>query len=169
VTDLPTRALSLKQPWAWAVFGPPNKDVENRVWWSTLRGPIWIAASAQATRAYYEEAAEIIERVSGCKVPPLDSLPSGCILGRATITDVALPGGWRWARKYEKRVRPGFGYDPKPADERHPSEALRWHFDDQYGYFLADRVALATPVPCKGLQRLWRVPAQLLEKLKEAA
>jgi hypothetical protein len=169
VTDLPRLALSLKQPWAYAVMHL-GKDVENRVWFRPDPGPVWIAASQQVTRRYFDQAVEIIKTIApGAIVPPIDALPYGCIVGRANIVDVALPGGWRWSGKVGGKHRPGFGYDPTRAVTRHPSDALRWHFDDQYGYLLEDRRALARVLPCKGHQRWWVLPAPLLERLKGAA
>ena len=32
------KALSVKQPWAWAIFH--GKDVENRDWPTNVRGPV---------------------------------------------------------------------------------------------------------------------------------
>lgn len=37
------RAISLRQPWAWAIFH--GKPVENRTWWTAYRGPLLIHAS----------------------------------------------------------------------------------------------------------------------------
>lgn len=37
------KAISIKQPWAWAIFN--GKPVENRVWHSDYRGPLLIHAS----------------------------------------------------------------------------------------------------------------------------
>lgn len=174
MAEIPTRALSLIQPWAWAVVHGP-KDVENRVWWSGLRGPFWIAASAQVTRRYYEQAREIIQaRSPGLRVPALEELDYGCIIGSASIVDCILPGGFKLEnedrdhgaiRAQLHRAR-AHGNPPGP---RHPLHPHRWHFPEQYGYVLADRRALAKPVPCKGHQRWWTVPADVLQKLREVA
>jgi hypothetical protein len=47
---IPNRALSLKQPWAWAVIHGP-KDIENRRWNTDFRGLFWVAASATKLRS----------------------------------------------------------------------------------------------------------------------
>lgn len=165
MAEVPTRALSLIQPWAWCViYGP--KDIENRTWWSTLRGPLWIAASAQVTRRYYDQAKELIESIApGLVVPALKDLDYGCIIGRATITDVILPGGYRWTGHITRTRAPGHCYRPERGG-LHPAAVSRWYFPEQYGYVLADRTALVKPVPCKGLQRLWTVPEDVLEQLR---
>ena len=41
--DLPTMALSIKQPWAWLIVAG-HKDVENRTWFTNYRGPVLIHA-----------------------------------------------------------------------------------------------------------------------------
>lgn len=173
------RALSLIQPWAWAVlFGP--KTVENRVWFTELVGPVWLASSAQVTRAYYNEAREIICRVThgAVTVPHMDDLVYGAVLGRATVTDYILPGGY-WcrtdtaaglrrsaggAREYET-TGPKWGDALVKRGElaRHPLHPHEWHFLDQYGYVLDERRALAKPVPCKGHQKAWTMKPELVE------
>lgn len=173
---LPTRALSLIQPWAWAVLQGP-KDIENRTWWSDIRGPFWIAASAQVTRRYYQQAKELIESIAPeLVVPHIDDLHYGSIQGRATITDCILPGGFRShqplvcrdARLHVATRGASWGLSHTPPLERHPLHANRWHFVNQYGYVLTDRTALAVPVGCKGHQRWWTVPADVLDKLRGA-
>lgn len=42
--DLPNRALSIRQPWAWLVANG-WKDIENRDWKTQFRGPVLIHAS----------------------------------------------------------------------------------------------------------------------------
>ncbi len=44
LTTLPDRALSIRQPWAWAILNA-GKDIENRSWRTLYRGPICIHAS----------------------------------------------------------------------------------------------------------------------------
>lgn len=45
MSDLPTKALSICQPWAWAIINT-GKDIENRNWATKFRGPVCIHASA---------------------------------------------------------------------------------------------------------------------------
>src|SRR5688572_4676832 len=49
------KALSLRQPWAWAVVHG-GKRVENRGWTTDYRGPLLIHASTGMTRGEYEDA-----------------------------------------------------------------------------------------------------------------
>jgi len=175
----PTRALSLTQPYAWAV-AQGIKSIENRTWWSMIRGPIWIASSQQVRWAYYREARDLIERVSGVQVPRLDDLPCGYIVGRASIVDCILPGGYtvittqqaQGARKlYQARLdAAALGQSveqlkhPGPRHSLHPHP---FHFLDQYGYVLEDQRPVPKPVPCSGHQRWWDVPADVLAALAE--
>lgn len=163
---LPTRAISLKQPWAWAVFNA-GKNIENRTWWTEYRGPIWIASSAQVTRTDYQVASHIIERISGVRPPDSRDVVYGAILGRATVSDCILPGGHVATSRPAKNWPAGTAKPPESGGP-HPLQPAKWHFPEQFGYVLDDLHALATPVPCKGLQRFWRVPADVLEQLKGA-
>jgi len=47
------KALSLKQPWAWAVLHT-DKDVENRSWYCGYRGPLVIHGSKNWDQKGYE-------------------------------------------------------------------------------------------------------------------
>lgn len=104
----PTKALTLKQPWAWAVMH--GKDVENRVWNTHHRGPFWIHTSAGMTRKYYEDAKAFIEE-RGLQVPPMGELILGSIIGHATIVKVA----------------------PKLDVPE-----LKWHMPQQFGFVLTN-------------------------------
>jgi hypothetical protein len=53
--DLPPLALSIRQPWAWAIINA-GKDIENRSWPTKLRGPICIHAAKGMTNADFESA-----------------------------------------------------------------------------------------------------------------
>lgn len=42
-----------------------------------------------------------------------------------------------------------------------------WRVASQWGWPISDMMPLATPVPCKGAQGLWEVPANILDKCRE--
>lgn len=176
VEDMPRTALSLRQPWAHAVIHL-GRGLENRTWWSAIRGPIWIAASAQVTWKYYHEAAALIEKVSGVKVPPLDDLPLGAVVGRATIVDCILPGGHSVVNRRQasvaRQLYQSYGTELTRADPdlphpgpRHPLHPHPWHFIDQYGYVLEDVRKLEQPVPVRGHQRWFKLPKDVLDQLR---
>jgi hypothetical protein len=82
--DLPPLALSIRQPWAWAVIAA-GKDIENRDWPTRFRGPVAIHASAGMTRAEWSEAAYFISRLTGASTPAAPSLHRGGIIGVAEV------------------------------------------------------------------------------------
>lgn len=162
---LPEHALTLLQPWAWAVFYA-GKDVENRIWWTSYRGPVWVTSSASTTRVYYRNACAVLRERAGIVAPPYEELCFGHVLGVVTIVDCILPGG-----KVSAGVeRPSLARGRYLADGRlegatHPLHPALWHFEDQYGYVLKNAVRLARPVPCEGARKLWRVREPLLGEL----
>lgn len=92
---LPKMALSIRQPWAWAIVTPGvNKDIENRDWRSGFRGGVAIHASKGMTRAEYEDCLSTIHGISrshpfpsGLAMPDFHDLERGGIVGVATIVD----------------------------------------------------------------------------------
>lgn len=88
---LPTLALSIRQPWAWAV-ATGLKTIENRGWNRltpgnpmAFRGPVAIHAAQGMTRAEYEGACAFMEDRGVCAPMPSD-LIFGAIIGVAKIT-----------------------------------------------------------------------------------
>ena len=90
---LPRLALSIRQPWAWAIINA-GKDIENRDWFCRQRGPICIHAAKGCTREEYDGFIRAIHQVSlarpfppGATVPTLADLYRGGIVGTAEIVD----------------------------------------------------------------------------------
>lgn len=96
---LPKVALSVRQPWAWAIVYF-DKDVENRSWkanhpGSPFRGEFCVHASQGMTKAEYETGAATIAALGGtCPAPAL--LLRGGIIGVARVTDFVResPSSW---------------------------------------------------------------------------
>ena len=81
------KALSIRQPWAWAIVNG-YKPVENRSWLTNRRGGILIHASKSCTKSDYESAVADIKMIDpSIAVPPLKELERGGIVGSARITD----------------------------------------------------------------------------------
>lgn len=91
------KALSIRQPWLWAILNA-DKRVENRDWAScSYRGPIILHASTRRGCSHYESAARSIRfmradmRERGemgpdlVDFPPLKEQPRGVLLGIARI------------------------------------------------------------------------------------
>lgn len=64
-TPTPQPALSVRQPWAWALlYG--GKTIENRTWRTRHRGRIWIHASERENRDDIEEAVRLVAQSWKC-------------------------------------------------------------------------------------------------------
>lgn len=104
----PARALSVRQPWAWAILNA-GKRVENRSQRTHIRGDFLIHAAKGCTAKEYAAAARwMAERglaivpgilskqawIPGLHppvLPPLASLPRGGIVGQARLVDCLSP------------------------------------------------------------------------------
>lgn len=92
----PLRALSIRQPWAWLILNA-GKDIENRNWFSHYRGRFLIHAAKRCTRLEYQEAKRFLDRAGlNIKLPPLDSLDRGGIVGVAEIVDCVTSSKSPW-------------------------------------------------------------------------
>lgn len=85
------RALSIRQPWAWAILHA-GKGIENRDWTGcSYRGPLLLHAGKSCTRAEYASACAAIQLMradmglGAIDVPPLDELARGCFVGIARV------------------------------------------------------------------------------------
>lgn len=92
-------AVSVRQPWAWAIVHGP-KDVENRskaaIDKGCMRpGRIAIHASQGMTRDEYELGAAFMARV-GVTCPRPDQLVRGGVIGAATVTRIVREHGSPW-------------------------------------------------------------------------
>lgn len=102
MTDLPDFALSIRQPWAWAIINA-GKDIENRDWSTKWRGPICIHAAKGITEAEYNGFIRTIHTVSltrpfppGERVPDQAALQRGGIIGTAEIVDCVMESKSPW-------------------------------------------------------------------------
>lgn len=135
------KALSVLQPWAWAIVSGP-KDVENRVW----RPPAEMIGQRIAIHASKkkpdQEFTVHVAYCHGIELPPTSYLALGAIVGTAILSGVRS--------------------DREPYDP-----AFRWHERGLWGWLLTDRHALKTPIPYKGALGLWTVPAAIAAQLEE--
>ena len=96
--SIPERALSIRQPWAWAIFN--GKDVENRSWQAVHHGldetgRFAIHASKGITRDEYENASRFMESLD-VACPPAAELKRGGIIGTAELVDVVRESDSPW-------------------------------------------------------------------------
>lgn len=88
--QLPDIALSVRQPWAWAVIYD-GKDIENRTAAAVRHGMkpqrICIHASKGMTQDEYDDTRAFMKGL-GVKCPRPDELVRGAIIGAVTVTAV---------------------------------------------------------------------------------
>lgn len=97
--DLPRLALSIRQPWAWAIINA-GKDIENRSWQAmnhglSIRGNIAIHASLGMTKGEYEAAALFMASI-GIKCPPPHELDRGGIIGLVDVVGEVQASNSPW-------------------------------------------------------------------------
>jgi hypothetical protein len=137
--ELVMKALSLTQPWAWIVLHG-GKRIENRTWSTRFRGTFLIHASKGMTREQYREALKACTQLGAPsvaeRVPAMDQLILGGIVGQATLSHVLPPCGV-------------ISDDPHVRSCTHA-----WHMPEQYGFALFDVLPLPF-LECKGALGFW--------------
>lgn len=136
----PMRALSVRQPWAWAICH--GKDVENRSKGTKHRGLLAIHASKSAP---YREDVQDPRIVDLIVANGLDDAASaqGAVVAVAELVTCHLS--------------PDFG---GTCGATRPL-CSPWAERDVYHWQLADVRPLREPVPCKGMLGLWRLPDEV--------
>jgi hypothetical protein len=162
---LPSRALSLKNPWLWYVLNrthPSPKGLENRKrrimnWreWSPI-GEFWLHASQSEGEAYWKEAIEKVRARFGADypIPRFAECQRGGIVGRARVVAMVTPAG---------ELQPEGG-DAAALHDVVGAIDMRWHEPGEHAYVLAD----VRPVPfakCNGALGFWRVDPKVLAHL----
>ena len=141
--ELPTFALSVRQPWAWLIVNG-HKDIENRTWApfdGRIGQRIWIHAGKTAPKAdYVAELQEWLDEAgSGIAIP--SELFLGGVVGSAVLAEVGTYPDNMWY-----------------VDE-----------DEVVGWRLEDPEPLLRPVLCRGQLGLWRPGPDVRELLEAAA
>jgi hypothetical protein len=147
------KALSLRQPWLWAVL-ELGKTIENRRWNTKYRGPILLHAAKGCTAKECDDALEWM-RARGLLGPHewsgLEHIERGGICGYAEIVDVLPPLT--------------ANYLPLASDLEVDA---RWHMPAQYGFVLRN-VRRLPFVPYPGSLGLFNVAPEVAAKAMEAA
>jgi hypothetical protein len=92
---LPSQAISIRQPWAWLIVNA-GKDIENRDWFTRIRGPVCIHAAKGMTRGEYDEARYFASRISPAEMPSYGAMTRGGIVGVAEIVDCVNRSASPW-------------------------------------------------------------------------
>ncbi len=150
------KALTLWRPWPWAILHMPRelaKGVENRTW----PPPPSIIGETIALHAGQRFDAEALDFIAARCLADGPLPPQRAEEHPLGIVGVARVIGCRDA---VQMVIPGCERLRAPRDP--------W-FVGPVGWLLADTVALAEPVPCKGVQGLWVVPADVEARARASA
>ncbi|MFW6031671.1 MAG: hypothetical protein ACOC9T_03680 [Myxococcota bacterium] len=137
----PMRALTLWQPWAWAV-AHAGKAVENRTWSppvGTIGKPLAIHAGLRWDREGYLWMKEQL------------GIDAGTYHWRGHVVAVATLAGYVWPPS------PGPFRAVPPRPDIRSAAASPWCVGP-VGWVLSDVVPLPVPVHCKGRQGLWQLP-----------
>ena len=140
------KALTLRHPWPWAIAN--GKPVENRKWEppaSLLRPGDWLAfhgGKSPAGMALAEAATDYQWIIDRGLLKPAGGLLSQLISPYASAIFAVV--------HYTGVVT------------KHDS---RWFFGP-FGWCWDKIIILPTPVPCRGAQKLWDVPADVLDKMR---
>lgn len=143
----PRKALSIRQPWAWAVMFA-GKDIENRSWQAmnhglAVRGVIAVHAAKGMTRDEYEDAASFMATL-GVDCPPAAELWRGAVIGTVEIVDVVKESASPWF------------FGPRGLVLRNPRPLCPVPVSGALGYFnWQDRRVDEFPKPAK-----WMLPDQ---------
>lgn len=97
--EIPERALSVRQPWAWAIIHA-GKDIENRSWQAVnhglkRRGPIAVHAAKGITQWEYASTVRFMDDI-GVVCPPAHELVRGGIIGSVSVDDVVTESDSPW-------------------------------------------------------------------------
>lgn len=109
-----TRAVSIRQPWAWLIVRPDIegeqvrralltetvsrafKDIENRTWQSTWRGRLLIHAARGMTPEEYAGAVTFAANAGVDELPAPEALDFGGVIGEVTLMDCVQASGSPW-------------------------------------------------------------------------
>ena len=96
--NLPLLALSIRQPWAWAIIFA-GKDIENRSWKAhqllRQRGRVAVHAPQTLEQWEYEAAKRVMAKI-GVECPAAIDLPRGGIIGSVEVVDVVSESTSPW-------------------------------------------------------------------------
>ncbi|MCK1684282.1 hypothetical protein IVA87_34075 [Bradyrhizobium sp. 147] len=97
--NLPAAALSVRQPWAWAIIFA-SKDIENRSQAAIQHGMrcqrIAIHAAKGMTQSEYDDAARFMLEDIGIRCPPAAELARGGIIGSVDVVAIVRESDSPW-------------------------------------------------------------------------
>ena len=123
------KILTVKQPWASLIIHG-GKDIENRQWWTGIRGRIGIHSSAKLEKAECEDALALLRSIGGKDASlPLVGRDLGSIIGTVEVVDCVRRSNSPW-------------------------------FVGYYGFVLRNPIALPEPIKVRGQLGWWDYPLE---------
>lgn len=155
--------LTEHQPWG-SLIAEKLKPIENRDWPPPPRliGSDEDLVAIHAGKQYDKEGEEWVrQHFPELKWPaPVEYSRASAILAVAQVAHVI-------ARTKRNVEHPRVIYAGDALERGLVTvEQLRW-FTGEYGWVFGEVVKLPTPVPCRGMQKLWRVPSELLPQVRQ--
>jgi len=86
--------ISIRQPWAWMIIHA-GKDIENRNWFTKVRGRVLIHAANGMTDKEFNCAWDLAERI-GIEYVSITELSRGGIIGSVEIVDCVTKSDSPW-------------------------------------------------------------------------
>jgi hypothetical protein len=160
--------ISLHEPWLWAVqhFG---KQIENRPWWASRRGPIWLHRSLRPSQREINESLSWM-RARGLvppDAPPFPWEPTsirwGGVVGYTEIDGVLPPTDGVLIDFHKAKSQIASFRSNVPNADR----MLRWKMEAQYGFVLKNTRQIPF-IACPGRQRWFYLPADVETRAREA-
>lgn len=166
------KGLTLHQPWA-SLVAIGEKDIETRSWATSYRGELAIHAGKSFP---YDQKMLCLDPAFS---PRLEA--AGCIVRepqRPNVRRLALPRGAIVAVAELRRClsveRIWFSLKGVTTWPTHPDDWLATPREQLYGDFspgrfgwlLANVRRLPEPIPCRGAQGLWDVPAEVAAEIR---
>lgn len=161
LTAIPTRALTVCQPWAWAIVAG-FKSVENRTWDTKFRGTLAIHASSSKRHLTYDAESILIDagdHVFDAINDPRFTPENPCwypsaIIGTVDVigcVDVPDPSGFN-------RAVEAAGHGDWLRDKCHSVPPAYWA-EGTKCWLLANPVQFTVPVASKGALNIWHLSA----------
>lgn len=154
------KALTIIQPFALLITlpdsHPMHKRVENRTWAppKSLLGAT-IAIHAGAARKYGGESVDVLAKHYELDVA---AMPFGAVVATAVLVDAVSVD---WMHNSSTADPLWTSLSGKPVDDWIRQHK---HMEGPWGWVLADVRPLPAPLPWKGAQGLWEMPAEAITK-----
>jgi len=130
------KALTIRQPWAWAVVFA-GKDVENRSWQTSYRGPLLIHAAKDNDPAGVARLLWTMADPGAFGQPKATFEARSAIIGIVYLAEVLTDSPSPWAEPYR----------------------FHWRFETP--------APVDPPIACSGMPRLWTPPLAAVEAVAD--